>query len=100
MAMDKNEKLTLFRKVPKVDANEMLDKKDRLDFLDIQILERKKMLWREQVTVLQAEVWADEDDKDANTAAEQAVNEAKVRMKSLKLELKALEKIRKTVEAE
>lgn len=100
MAMDKNDKVALFRKVPEVTKNEMIDIDDRLDFLEIQINERKKMLFREWVTVEEARIWADENDKDANNAAENAVNESRARMKSLKLELRALNEIRDRLQAE
>ncbi len=100
MAMDKNDKLHLFRKVPQITPEESLDIQDKIDFVDIQILERKKMLWRENVTVKSAEVWADENDKDANQAAENAVANVVPTMKSLKLEIKALQKIKKDLEKE
>lgn len=100
MAMDKNEKLVLFKKVPSISDKYLLDIDDRLQFIDVQILERQKVLWRELVTVKQAEKWADLEDKDANKAAETAVQEATVRIKSLKLELDSLMAIRKELETE
>jgi hypothetical protein len=100
MAMDKNEKLVLFKKVPKYEENEKLLKEDRETFLSYQILERQKMLWREHVTVLEAREWADLDDKDANRAAEAAVTDSIPRIKSLKLEISALQAILESLKQE
>lgn len=100
MAMDKNDKLTLFRKVPKLLDSEMLHIDNRIEFVESQILERQKALWREYVTSEEARIWADEDDKDANQAAEQIVQTTAPNMKSLKLEIKALQRILKDLQDE
>lgn len=99
MAMDKNDKLRLFKKVPKILPSEELHPKNKREFVENQILERQKVLWREYVTIKSAEVWADENDTDANRAAETAVAETIPRMKSLKLEIKALQEVLKSLPA-
>lgn len=100
MAMDKNEKIVLFKKVPKLTPSEMLHIDNRIEFVENQIVERQKVLWRDYVTVEEARIWADEDDKDANKAAEQIVQSAIPNMKSLKLEIKALQKVLLGLKAE
>lgn len=97
MAMDKNDKLNLFRKVPKLVQSQKLHPKNQLEFVDMQILERQKMLFREYVTIEMARQWADESDVDANKSAEQAVPAAVTNMKGVMLELKALQEVRKKI---
>lgn len=95
MAMDKNEKLRLFKKIPAVDETQLPTPFERLEFLDIQILERKKVLYRQVVQVKQAEFFADLDDVQANKTAENFATEAVDYIKGLKHELASLELTRK-----
>lgn len=100
MAMDKNDLTRLLVKVPKINKNESLEKQDQLDFLDSQILERKKILFRFAVQVETAKGYAAKDDKEANDLAEVKIREATGHMKAVKWELETLLKLREDLAAE
>lgn len=94
MAMDKNDKVNLFRKVPKIAERLLIEPLERLAFLDIQIFERKKVIYRDLVDIEKYKFLADQDDQTAVQVAEGNTPESITHLKGLKLEVEALEKIR------
>lgn len=90
MAMDKNELQALLNKVPTVGKGQELHEDQRLSFLYMQLLERKKILYRFQVQVQTAKEFATADDQTANEVGGQQIKEATAQMKALKLEINAL----------
>lgn len=93
MAMDRNAKLVLFKKVPKLNEDDLPSLDDQIYFVETQIEERRKIVMRNNVTVEEARIWVDLDDKDAVQAAENAVVQSVAQTKGVLLELAALRKI-------
>lgn len=95
--MDKNDKLRLFKKVPKLLSSEELHPNNKREFVETQLFESQKALYRLHVEIEKAKVFADEDDADANRSAENLVTQAIPTLKSLKLEIKALHTVLKSL---
>ncbi len=95
--MEQAEKDLLFNKVPKYEKKERLtdEKLWERQFLNTQISELKKRLFREYVRVWKSKKWAEEDDVDSQRAAESTVKDATQQIKDIKSELSAYEAVLK-----
>lgn len=98
MAMDKNDLARLLAKVPKLSKRHELDKEDQLDFIEAQVLERQKVVYRFIVQIETAKAYAEKDDKEANDLAEVKIREATGHIKAMLWELDALLKIKEQLE--
>jgi hypothetical protein len=83
-----------------VAARHQLDAHDQLDFIDSQILERKKVIYRFLVQIETAKAYATKDDKEANDLAEVKIREATGTIKALLWELDSLLELKNELVAE
>lgn len=93
MSIDREKAFKAKLKTPTISKAEELAPSQRLSFLYIQLLERKKVLFRNYVTTQTASFLMDQDDDNAIAVGQQQLQEAKASMKALKWEIQVLQRL-------
>jgi len=92
MALDRNELTRLVTKVPKITSQELPSVAEKIKWVETQIEEYQKGMYRQTLDLKVALNYATKDDMDAVSVAEQKIREVTGNVKGIKWSLEALRK--------